>query len=139
MRSIAPEQVSRIARHRFLPKCQAPSPSLPKYYENLGYIVHSVEKDNIGWDLEARPGNRLILRLEVKGLSQDNVVIEMTPNEYLQMKKHEDSYRICVVTNALSKSRTLWIFSFSRETGRWEDEGGNQLKIKKMIAARMKL
>jgi len=118
-----------------------------RHYENLGYIVDSVEKDNIGWDLEASLNDKL-LKLEVKGLSQDAVTIELTPNEYNQvkkiiykynkLKKYEDNYKICIVTKALSKRPLplLSLFSFS-PNGKWEDERGNQLKIIEIISARM--
>ena len=46
------------------------------YYEKLGYIVTSVERDNVGWDLTAVLGERE-LKLEVKGLSGSQVVVEL--------------------------------------------------------------
>ena len=48
------------------------------HFEGLGYSVESVEKDNLGWDLEAKSGKTL-LRLEVKGLSGDSFSVELTP------------------------------------------------------------
>lgn len=107
-----------------------------KYYEDLGYSVDSVEKDNVGWDLEATMPEKM-LRLEVKGLSQAEILIALTPNEYEQMKKHKDSYRMCVVTNALDKHALLRVFSFSFESGQWEDDEGNLLSITEIISARM--
>jgi len=109
-----------------------------KYYENLGYVVDSVEKDNAGWDLEAILHDRL-LRIEVKGLSQKEVLIELTPNEYEKMKEYKDSYRICVVTDALGECPLLRRFSFSPESGEWEDDEGNQLKINEIVSARMSM
>jgi len=107
-----------------------------EYYEKLGYTVNSVERDGVGWDLEATlPDGRL--RLEVKGLSQKELLVEFTPNEYMQMKEHSDSYRICVVTDALSQASLLRIFSFSPEIGKWEDDQGNQLKIDEVVSARI--
>lgn len=38
------------------------------HFEREGFTVISVERDNVGWDLEARSG-LLKLKLEVKGLS----------------------------------------------------------------------
>jgi hypothetical protein len=107
-----------------------------EYYESLGYAVDSVEKDNIGWDLEAILHGRL-LRLEVKGLSQKELLIELTPNEYEKMRKYQDSYRICVVIDALDSEPLLRIFSFSSESGQWEDIKGNQLTITEITSARM--
>ena len=39
-----------------------------RHFENIGYTVKSVEKDNVGWDLEATKKKRTLL-IEVKGLS----------------------------------------------------------------------
>lgn len=111
-----------------------------QHYENLGYNVESVEKDNLGWDLEATIDNRM-LKLEVKGLSQENVNIELTPNEYKQMQNSKKEYRVCVVTNALKKPN-LQIFSYNDEKldsdnlGIWQDENGNALKMEERISAR---
>jgi len=109
-----------------------------KYYSGLGYEVFSVEKDNAGWDLEASIGKKKLL-IEVKGLSQDQLIIELTPNEYKHMKDKKDNYRISVLTQALSKISSLSIFSYSPENGRWEDDNGNPLKINEIISARMRL
>lgn len=105
------------------------------YYRKNGYIVDSREKDNLGWDLEASIGSK-ILRLEVKGLSGEDILMDFTPREYQRMKEYKDDYRICVVTNCLSKPK-LKIFSFSPESGRWEDDGGKFLNIEEIISARM--
>jgi hypothetical protein len=107
-----------------------------EHYTRLGYAVDSVEKDNVGWDLEAELRDKL-LRLEVKGLSHNTVSIELTPNEYDKMKQHRPSYRICVVTNALSNEPTLQVFSFSPDTHKWEDDDGNQLSITEVVSAKM--
>ena len=106
------------------------------HYESLGYVVDSVEKDNVGWDLVATMNNKVI-KLEVKGLSQKNILIELTPNEYSKMKIYKDNYRICAVTVALCSSPVLTTFSFSPENGKWEDDNGNLLKIKEVVSARM--
>lgn len=106
------------------------------HYGDLGYVVDSVEKDNAGWDLEATMNDKT-LKLEVKGLSREEILIELTPNEYEKMKKYKDNYRICVVTNALSKRTLLTIFSFSPENGKWEDDMGNELKITEIVSAMM--
>ena len=108
------------------------------YYEKLGYIVNSVERDNVGWDLEASNGGRK-LRLEVKGLSHSELLIELTPNEYDNMQKHQHSYRICVVTDTLKKNPLLRVFSYSPESHNWEDDEDNQLSITEIIGARMNL
>lgn len=105
-----------------------------KYYEKYGYTVESKEKDNVGWDLEAIMDN-IMLKIEVKGLSQENVAIELTPNEYEKMKEFKEKYRISVVTNALKKPN-LKIFSYNDEMGIWQDEEGNKLEIDERVSAR---
>ncbi|HUV89035.1 MAG TPA: DUF3883 domain-containing protein [Anaerolineae bacterium] len=106
------------------------------HYERLGYMVDSVEKDNVGWDLEATLGDRL-LRLEVKGLSQKELLTGLTPNEYSSMWEHLDSYRVCVVTDALGEKPILRIFVFSPENEKWEDDDENQLTIDEITGARI--
>ncbi|WP_227717266.1 DUF3883 domain-containing protein [Methanobacterium lacus] len=105
-----------------------------KYYEKYGYTVESKEKDNVGWDLEAVMDN-IKLKIEVKGLSQENVAIELTPNEYEKMKEFKEDYRISVVTNALKKP-ILRIFSYNDENGIWQDIEGNKLEIDEKVSAK---
>lgn len=105
-----------------------------EYYSALGYSLDSVEADHVGWDLNALGAGRH-LRLEVKGLSGSRVRVELTPNEYEAMQSCRDSYRVCVVTEALTSPR-LSVFAFSAETGRWADANGRPLEIEPMTAAR---
>ncbi len=109
---------------------------ITKHYEAMGYMVDSVEKDNIGWDLEATLSGEL-LKIEVKGLSQEELLIELTPNEYDKMKKYKDSYRIAVVMDGLGKNPLLKILSFSRKSAQWEDECGNPLSICEKVGAKI--
>ncbi|MEO0070705.1 MAG: DUF3883 domain-containing protein [candidate division WOR-3 bacterium] len=101
------------------------------YYKKLGYEVASVEKEKCGWDLEATK-NGETLRLEVKGLSQEEICFELTRNEYTVMIDHNDTYRICVVTNALSKHPLLRIFSYYPNHKSWIADDGKRLHIKKV-------
>jgi hypothetical protein len=110
--------------------------SVTKYFSSLGFTIRSFEKDNLGWDLQAYLANGKYLRLEVKGLSGQSIVAELTPNEFYHMQKHQDSYRICVVTNALQKPN-LFVFSYSPDHHRWEDKDGRGLRIDKIIGARI--
>ena len=107
------------------------------HYSRLGYTVDSVENDNLGWDLCAVFGQNQ-LKLEVKGLSGPDIRVELTPNEFDKMRKHLDSYRLCVVTNALT-SPTLTVFSYSQDTQRWEDSDGQVLAIDEIVAARCRI
>jgi hypothetical protein len=104
------------------------------YFDSLGYRVDSVERDNLGWDLEAALGQRL-LRLEVKGLSGPQIVVDLTLNEYAAMQEYRDSYRVCVVTNAIADP-CLEVFSYSAETDRWQNPAGRVLNIQEIVAAR---
>lgn len=107
------------------------------YYKELGYTVDSVENDNVGWDLEA-VYEGLKLLIEVKGLSGSDLSVELTPNEYAKMKHNLDSYRLCVVTEALIQPK-LSVFSWSSDTQRWEDQEGNPLCVREIVSARCRL
>ncbi len=106
------------------------------YYTALGYVVDSKEDDNLGWDLDAVHASRqLVLKLEVKGLSGSDCRVELTPNEYDKLKLHRDSYRVCVVTQALT-APTLAIFAYSQDSERWEDQHGRVLHFEDVVAAK---
>lgn len=100
------------------------------HFENLGYDVVSVEKDNVGWDLVATAG-RSSLRIEVKGLSGTLFSIELTPNEYNAFTQQAGDYRLAVVVNALVNP-SLSICRYSDEQGTWviESDGSRKLEIK---------
>jgi len=70
-------------------------------WNQRGYAVNSVERDNVGWDLDVRR-RREFLRVEVKGNSGTDPLAELTPNEYSNMKRFTSSYRLCIVTDALA-------------------------------------
>ena len=107
-------------------------------FTRLGYVVKSVEKDNVGWDLEALKDVER-LRLEVKGLSGRELVIELTPNEFQKLSEHKSTYKICVLTNALSDNPTYRVFSHHVEQDAWEDEERKRLIVKEIMSARMTL
>ena len=100
------------------------------HFENLGYDVVSVEKDNVGWDLVATAG-RSSLRIEVKGLSGTLFSIELTPNEYNAFTQQAGDYRLAVVVNAL-ENPSLSICRYSDEQGTWviESDESRKLEIK---------
>ena len=106
-----------------------------KYYEAEGYIVESVESENLGWDLYARFKD-LELKIEVKGLSGSQILVELTPNEFQKMEDYKEVYRVAVVTNALSDP-TLSLLSYNSENDSWEDSSGNKVKVDKIVAARL--
>ena len=106
-----------------------------KYFEGLDYIVLSKEKDNVGWDLEATNINETLL-LEVKGLSGNISSIELTPNEYKNSKEKKTHYKLCIVTNALTKPK-LEIFSFNPDLDIWTNSLNEKLLTEERIAARL--
>ena len=106
-------------------------------YERWGYKVVPVPNEHLGWDINAdKDGNTLLL--EVKGLSGVDMSVELTPNEYKNLKKHQSEYRVCVVTNAINRTqRKLSIFSYAEEQACWQDQHGVFLNIEKRTAARL--
>lgn len=106
-----------------------------KYYDKLGYNVKSVEKDNVGWDLNATK-DKISLKLEVKGLSGKNVSVELTPNELSHLKADKKYYRLCIVTEALTKPK-LRIFAFSKDNGKWSSADGMTITFNEFTGARV--
>ncbi len=107
------------------------------HFESLGFLVKSVERDCVGWDLEAeRRGLRLLL--EVKGCKGPDVVAELTPNEFEKMTSISlrPTYRVCVVTNALGRAR-LSVFRWREERQVWADDDGIRLNIVERTGARV--
>ena len=78
--------------------------SARQYYENHGYEVISVEKENKGWDLECHENGKVRFAVEVKGLSGGDIRIELTPNEFRASQRK--NFRLAVVTHALEKSKS---------------------------------
>jgi hypothetical protein len=105
------------------------------HYRELGYVVASFEKDNVGWDLKAT-NNRTELKLEVKGLSGSITSTELTPNEYKNLKADKKFYRLCIVTDTLTKPK-LKIFAYSNDNKEWTSQDGTILKFEDVISARI--
>jgi len=110
-----------------------------KYYEDLGYDLMSVEKDNIGWDLEASQ-NKTKLRIEVKGLSGASPHIELSPNEFKAWSEAHPLYRMAVVTQALTSPK-LHICLYSREHESWQvaSHDNASVDVLEKVAAQIKL
>jgi hypothetical protein len=87
------------------------------YYKNKGYRINNVQNDYCGWDLTAEKGNE-ILHLEIKGHKGNIIQFELTPNEYFNMKNRPNTYRVCVVRNALTKPK-LDVFIPCRNGKAW--------------------
>ena len=101
------------------------------------YDVRSVERDHVGWDLEARNADETIL-IEVKGCGGSEVFAELTPNEYSQSEKHRTSYMICIVTDALVKPK-LHIFKWRNPRAGWCDQYDRTLSFEPRTAAVLRL
>ena len=106
-----------------------------EHFENLGYKVIDVSKEDKGWDFEvSKDGEELYV--EVKGLSGENVNIELTPNEYEKMQNNKDKYRIFVLTNADKKKGDYYIFSFEGDKILKDENKNKELTIEERTGAR---
>lgn len=74
----------------------------------------------------------------MKGLSGNKISVELTANEYTQMKRCRDKYRVCIVTNALKK-QILSIYRFNRKTYGWENEDGKPITVQSVMVEVAKL
>lgn len=118
-----------------------------RFYESReggSRTVDSVERDGVGWDLTVSADNGEILKVEVKGLSGSNLVVELTPNEYKTMRstEHRTHYVIYVVTNAGTEKAQRHIFLHDQEKSRgrslvWIAADGRILKIEERTGARL--
>lgn len=107
-------------------------------------LVSSVEKDGVGWDLEAVGNDGEILKIEVKGLSGNELLVELTPNEYAKMQstEHRKDYIVYVLRAALSDAPLASIFRFDATQSKrndlvWVDDFGRRLIIEEKLAARL--
>lgn len=74
------------------------------YYSEKGYKIKDVHRENKGWDIEATRGSTT-LHIEIKGTQHQYNSIELTPNEYKKFISHKKSYKLCVVSNVLNKTK----------------------------------
>jgi hypothetical protein len=107
------------------------------YYSNRGYDVESVEKENVGYDLDASSAYRHLL-IEVKGTSLPSgggITVNLSPNEYRKSKSRRNQYRICIVTDCLSKP-IVHEFVWTDSKKQWEDENsGSLLTVAEVVSA----
>lgn len=106
------------------------------------FEINSVELEAKGWDLEAISRSGELLRIEVKGLSGSQIVVELTPNEYAGMKLYKDSYIVYILTDSLHEECVSHIFRFDSGLSTpkkpiWISDDGRILKIKDLTAARI--
>ena len=112
-----------------------------QHYMKLGYAVDSVEKDNVGWDLETRFDGRVRFRIEVKGLSGSESGVGLTPNEYNKFKENAEDYRLAIVTDALSGTPKLLLCRFSAEQDKWivDSQGRYEIEVEPRTGAMVRI
>jgi hypothetical protein len=111
-----------------------------EYFESLGYEIGSVEKDNVGWDLEAYCESSQLC-IEVKGLSGKAVSVELTSNEYKAFLRNDPNYRLCVVTCCLDQPK-LHVFRFNIPSESWIDDlndSDSMLAVQERVSASITL
>jgi len=116
------------------------------YYESIEggeRTVHSVEKDDCGWDLNAQ-GDNDCLKVEVKGVSAERCGAELTHNEFTAMcsREHRAHYVVFIVTGLVGKSPQGHRFRFIAKASTkskqvWLSQRGQKLVIKPLTAARL--
>ena len=106
------------------------------HYEAMNFNCVSVEKENVGWDLECTR-ERLTLLVEVKGCS-GKPDVQLTPNEYAAMLRCPHQYRLAIVSNALVDPH-LDIVRYNVSDDTWRDMNERLASIDEKVAARVRL
>lgn len=107
-----------------------------QYYKSRGFDWSSVERDNVGWDLECVQG-KLKLLVEVKGCS-GAAQVELTPNEYDAMKRFKHRYRLAIVSTALEDPQ-LSIVRYNPSDETWRDQDGRVAYLEDRVGVRIRL
>lgn len=100
-----------------------------------GYEWVTVEDENKGWDLEFRRGE-LELLVEVKGRSGAIGRVELTPNEYAEMRRRRGKYRLAIVTRALDDPQ-LSIVRYNESDRTWRDQDNWEVRLEERIGVRV--
>jgi hypothetical protein len=110
---------------------------------SLGKEKRDRQKDNCGWDLEF-PRDGRTLCVEVKGLSDCELAVELSPNEYTAMKRamtddfSEGEYRLAVVLNALTTPELFLFTHLAGTDGDWLCEfTSKRISVSERVAARL--
>lgn len=96
--------------------------------------VDSVETDNRGWDLEAHSPSDTLL-VEVKGLVGSIPCIELTPNEYTQMRVRKDVWVLFIATECLSARPVRREIRYDYGAHRWKSLTGEIMRIEEKTGA----
>lgn len=104
------------------------------YYKKNGYSVKSVEKQNLGWDLEITK-NKETFFIEVKGIVKNFRSVFLSQNEYSKFKSKKN-YKICIISNCSStvKNRKISILRLN-ENNTLVCENNNEHILKEVISA----
>lgn len=99
--------------------------------------ARDVSLKKFGWDVEA-PSREGKLLIEVKGLQGPQLSIELTPNEFSEMKRNKARYIVFVVNSALTRRPLVRIFRYRPMPGssgalRWASDDNEVLDIKNRI------
>jgi hypothetical protein len=78
-------------------------------FEQKGWTIEDRQRDFCGYDLLARKANAQ-LHLEVKGAQGSADGFILTANE-LRCAETDDNFRLCVVTHALERDRSMQIYT----------------------------
>jgi len=109
------------------------------------FAVRDVSHLNEGWDLRVQGGDVELL-VEVKGVSAKEVCVELTPNEYRQMKSktYRNRYVLYVLTNADNKAAARsHVFYFHQGATKakgqltWLTREGRELLVTERVGARL--
>ena len=73
-----------------------------EHYESRGYTVHSVERENCGWDLTCTAPDGDVARVEVKGTAGARPTVLLTRNEY-RSAAEDAGWVMAVVTRAATR------------------------------------
>jgi len=109
------------------------------HYRRQGYPIKARYADNCGYDIEVYdPLVSDPICVEIKGTAvARSFIVFLTPNEYKAMRGKPESYRICVVMDAL-RSPDLHEFFYEMSTKSWIDADTSQrLVIREMMGARL--
>jgi hypothetical protein len=119
-----------------------------RYYQSIAggeRRVVSVERDALGWDLNAF-GSNDCLKVEVKGFSGDVCSVELTPNEYKAMlsAEHRKNYVVFIVAGLGGTRPYAHIFRYDNESSSvdhpvWVSQRGQRLHIWPRMAATLSL
>lgn len=111
--------------------------AVEKWYRDRGWDTEDVSAQNRGWDIEATRGSSF-LRIEVKGFSGSNIAFDLTPREYEQLLANVDSYRVCVVPDALENKPIPYPLTYNASSREFVDDNQKlRLQLKERVGARV--